>query len=64
MIVTLVERGEEKVMPEGNTLLEEGDLITVRAETTDKNEFYETMVSIVGSRIEEEPKEESIRRGV
>ena len=51
-------------MPEGNTLLEEGDLITVRAETTDKNEFYETMVSIVGSRIEEEPKEESIRRGV
>ena len=64
VIVTLVERGEEKVMPEGNTLLEEGDLITVRAETTDKNEFYETMVSIVGSRIEEEPKEESIRRGV
>lgn len=55
-IVTLVERGEKKIMPEGNTLLEEGDVLTVRAETTDVAEFYETLVSIVGVRIEEAPE--------
>ncbi len=54
-LVVLVERGEEKLAPDGNTQLFKDDLITVKCRTADREEFIGSVVSTVGEYVEGEP---------
>jgi len=54
-LVVLVERGGDKIAPNGNTQLLEGDLITVKCQTADREEFIGSIVSTVGEYVEEDP---------
>lgn len=58
--IVLLERGDLRLTPDGNTVLLEGDLLTVEGETAEKDEFVSLLVSTVGELIQsEEPPAEA-----
>lgn len=52
-LVTVLMRGEEKIIPDGNTVLAEGDILTVEGETGNREEYLGILVSTVGELVED-----------
>ncbi|MDE6411353.1 MAG: chloride channel protein [Clostridia bacterium] len=54
-LVVRILRGEEEISPDGNTHINEGDILVVRGKTAEKKDFLESLVKTVGELVEEEP---------
>ena len=52
-VATLVERGDARFAPSGDTVLQTGDTVLVEGTPTDVKEFRETLLSAVGELLEE-----------
>ncbi|MGN1061250.1 MAG: chloride channel protein, partial [Candidatus Coproplasma sp.] len=50
-IVVMVERGGEKFVPNGSTIIKEGDVLTIKAKTYYKDDFIQSLQSNVGKVI-------------
>ncbi len=57
-LVVKILRGEEEISPDGNTHINEGDVLVVRGKTAEKKEFLESLIKTVGEPVEEDPAPE------
>ena len=48
-LVTALDRADVSIVPDGETVLMEGDVIIVRCETREENETLKQLTSIVGT---------------
>lgn len=65
-LVVSLNRGDKTIVPDGETVLKEGDLIVVEGETSEEKEYLKNLVSTVGELLSSdfaEEKEEEIEEG-
>ena len=52
ILVTTLERGSLTIVPDGETVLKEGDIIFVKGETANSEEYLKNLESTVGELVE------------
>lgn len=56
--ITVLEHAGKSTVPDGNSVLTEGDVLTVTGETTDEEDFLSLLVTAVGEIITDDPSAE------